>query len=124
MILLSLFLPRIIINKENIGRFLKLVDRPHNGLTVCTGSLGSIDNDIPAIIESYHDRIHFMHIRNVKRFENGDFIESSHRACDGSVDIVEVVKRCINMITKVMFDLIMDVIFGRREVGKTGLWSI
>ncbi|MFH0266595.1 mannonate dehydratase [Vibrio rumoiensis] len=85
-------LPRIIINKENIGRFLKLVDKPHNGLTVCTGSLGSIDNDIPAIIESYHDRIHFMHIRNVKRFENGDFIESSHRACDGSVDIVQVVK--------------------------------
>lgn len=85
-------LPRIIINKENIGRFLKLVDRPHNGLTVCTGSLGSIDNDIPAIIDAYHDRIHFMHIRNVKRFENGDFIESSHRACDGSVDIVQIVK--------------------------------
>lgn len=85
-------LPRIIINKENIQRFLKLVDNPYNGLTVCCGSLGSIDNDIPSIIDAFHDRIHFMHIRNVKRFDNGDFIESSHRACDGSVDIVQVVK--------------------------------
>ncbi|MFV0576624.1 MAG: mannonate dehydratase [Vibrio sp.] len=85
-------LPRIIINKDNIARFLKLVDNKYNGLTVCTGSLGSIANDIPAIIDAFHDRIHFMHIRNVKRFDNGDFIESSHRACDGSVDIVEVVK--------------------------------
>lgn len=85
-------LPRIIINKENIQRFLKLVDNPYNGLTVCCGSLGSIDNDIPSIIDAFHDRIHFMHIRNVKRFDNGDFIESSHRACDGSVDIAQVVK--------------------------------
>lgn len=85
-------LPRIIINKENIQRFLNLVDNPYNGLTVCSGSLGSIDNDIADIVDTFHDRIHFMHIRNVKRFENGDFIESSHRACDGSVDIVKIVK--------------------------------
>ncbi|MFA0520958.1 mannonate dehydratase, partial [Vibrio sp. 10N.222.55.E8] len=85
-------LPRIITNKENIGRFLKLVDNPHNGLTICTGSLGSIANDLVDIIDSFHDRIHFMHIRNVKRFDNGDFIESSHRTCDGSVDITGVVR--------------------------------
>ncbi|MBB1271897.1 mannonate dehydratase [Psychromonas sp. SR45-3] len=85
-------LPRIIINKENILRFLSLVDSPYNGLSLCCGSLGSSNNDIPDIIESVHHRIHFMHIRNVKRFENGDFIESSHRACDGSVDTVKVIK--------------------------------
>ncbi len=85
-------LPRLIINKENIGRFLNLVDSPYNGLSLCTGSLGSANNDIPDIIDTYHDRIHFMHIRNVKRYENGDFIEASHRACDGSVDTVKVVQ--------------------------------
>lgn len=86
-------LPRIIINKENIRRFLSLVDSPYNGLTLCSGSLGSVlSNDIPSIIREFHDRIHFAHIRNVKVYENGDFIESSHRACDGSVDIVEVMK--------------------------------
>lgn len=85
-------LPRIITNKENLARFLKLVDSPNNGLTVCTGSLGSINNDLPDIIDAFHDRIHFMHIRNVKRFDNGDFIETSHRACDGSVDTVAVIQ--------------------------------
>ncbi|MCG9780612.1 mannonate dehydratase [Photobacterium damselae] len=85
-------LPRIIINKNNIKRFLKLVDSPYNGLSLCCGSLGSIANNIPDIIDEVHDRIHFIHIRNVKRFENGDFIESSHRACDGSVDTVKVIQ--------------------------------
>ena len=64
-------------------------DKP---LYLCTGSLGSIDNDIPSIIREFHDRIHFAHVRNVKRYDNGDFIETSHRACDGSVDIVDVIR--------------------------------
>lgn len=85
-------LPRIITNKENIQRFLKLVDSPYNGLSLCCGSLGSANNDIPDILESVHERVHFIHIRNVKRFENGDFIEASHRACDGSVDTVKVIQ--------------------------------
>ena len=86
-------LPRIIINRDNIRRFLSLVDNKHNELALCTGSLGSvITNDIPSIIREFSDRIHFAHVRNVKVFENGDFIETSHRACDGSVDIVEVMR--------------------------------
>jgi len=86
-------LPRLIINKTNVERFLKLVDRPANGLTLCTGSLGtSAANDIPDIIRTYGDRIHFTHIRNLKRFDNGDFTESSHKTSDGSIDIAEVVR--------------------------------
>jgi len=86
-------LPRIITNRDNIRRFLSLVDNKYNGLALCTGSLGSvITNDIPSIIREFSDRIHFAHVRNVKVFENGDFIETSHRACDGSVDIVEVMR--------------------------------
>lgn len=86
-------LPRIIRSRAHIQRFLKLVDSPYNGLTLCTGSLGSNpNNDLPAMIREFSHRIHFAHIRNVKVFENGDFIETSHRAKDGSVDIVEVLK--------------------------------
>jgi mannonate dehydratase len=44
------------------------------------------------MIREFHDRIYFAHIRNVKVFENGDFIEVSHRGRDGSVDVPEVVK--------------------------------
>ena len=86
-------LPRIITNRENISRLLHLVDHPYNGLTFCTGSLGANpNNDLPEMIREFGDRIHFAHIRNLKRFDNGDFIETSHRTCDGSVDVYEVVK--------------------------------
>ena len=86
-------LPRIITGKENIQRLLTMVDNPSNCLTLCTGSLGSNpENDMPTMVRRFADRIAFMHIRNVKIFDNGDFIESSHRTCDGDVDIVDVVK--------------------------------
>jgi mannonate dehydratase len=86
-------LPRIIRSREHIRKFLQLVDNPYSGLTLCTGSLGaSADNDIPAMIREFGNRIHFAHIRNLKRFENGDFVETSHRTCDGSLDICEIVK--------------------------------
>ncbi len=86
-------LPRIIRSRDHIARFLKLVDSPYNGLTLCTGSLGpNLLNDIPAIIREFKDHIHFAHIRNVKVFENGDFIEVSHREKDGNVPVIDVLK--------------------------------
>ncbi|MEX1377504.1 MAG: mannonate dehydratase [Eubacteriales bacterium] len=91
-------LPRIIRSRDHIKRFLDLVDSPYNGLTLCTGSLGpNLQNDIPSIIREFGSRIHFAHIRNVKVFENGDFIEVSHRAQDGNVDTVEVMKAYHNI---------------------------
>ncbi|MGL1893116.1 MAG: mannonate dehydratase [Spirochaetaceae bacterium] len=86
-------LPRIIRSRDHIDWFLKLVDSPYNGLTLCTGSLGpNLLNDIPAIVREFHDKIAFAHIRNVKVFDNGDFIEASHRGSDGNVDVYEVLK--------------------------------
>ncbi|WP_338786992.1 mannonate dehydratase [Metabacillus sp. FJAT-53654] len=86
-------LPRIITNKENIRKHLNLVDSPYNGVTLCSGSLGANpSNNIPEMIREFADRIPFAHIRNIKVFENGDFVETSHRSCDGSVDINEIVK--------------------------------
>lgn len=86
-------LPRIIRDKDHIKKFLELVDSPYSGLTLCTGSLGpNLNNDIPAIINEFHDRIYFAHIRNVKVFDNGDFSEVSHRGKDGNVDVYEVLK--------------------------------
>ena len=86
-------LPRIVRSADHIRKLLSTVDSPYNGLTLCTGSLGSsLDNNIPEMIREFKDRIHFTHIRNVKIFENGDFIETSHRDCEGNVDLVEVLK--------------------------------
>lgn len=86
-------LPRIVRSRNHIKKLLELVDSPYNGLTLCTGSLApNLENDIPAIICEFIDRIHFAHVRNVKVFENGDFVEVSHRGKDGNVDVYEVLK--------------------------------
>lgn len=86
-------LPRIITSQNNIRRFLGLYDSPANSVTLCSGSLGANpDNDIIGMIHEFHDRIPFTHIRNVRVFDNGDFIETSHRTQDGTVDIAGIVK--------------------------------
>ncbi len=84
-------LPRIITNKENIERFLKLYDSPYNGLTLCSGSLG-ITNDIPDLVRTFADRIHFAHIRNIKITGERSFEESAHLSECGSLDIYEILK--------------------------------
>ncbi|MDR3283675.1 MAG: mannonate dehydratase [Treponema sp.] len=86
-------LPRIITGKEKIQRFLKAVDNPHNGLTLCTGSLGSNPkNDIPDVIRACKGRIHFAHIRNLKHNAPGDFEEAAHLSSDGSMDMFAIMK--------------------------------
>jgi len=86
-------LPRIITNKENIKRFLKLYDSKYNGLTLCSGSLGVLrENDIVDLVNTYCDRIHFAHIRNIKITGDHSFEESAHKTECGSLDIYGIVK--------------------------------
>lgn len=88
-------LPRIITNEENLDRFLELVNSPYNGLTFCTGSLGSAHfNNIVKMVDKYAGmgRIHFMHIRNVTLLDNGSFEETAHYSPCGSMDIVRIVE--------------------------------
>lgn len=89
-------LPRIITKEENIDRFLKIVDSKYNGLTLCTGSLGCANfNNIERLIDKYskQNRIHFMHVRNVKLLEDGvSFEESAHCSSCGSLDIVRIME--------------------------------
>lgn len=88
-------IPRIITCEENIDRLLKLYDDPHNGLTLCSGSLGcTVSNDYPAMVRKYGGmkRIHFAHIRNIRILEDGSFEESAHYSGCGSLDMVEIMK--------------------------------
>ena len=87
-------LPRIITNEKNIDRFLSLVDSPNNGLTFCTGSLGADkNNDLVAMVDKYAKmgRIHFMHVRNIRVFDNG-FEECAHDQSAGTLDILGIMK--------------------------------
>ena len=86
-------LPRIIINKENILRMMKMVDDPHNGVTFCSGSYGTnLNNDLPDMIRSLKGRIHFAHVRNLKFNSPTDFEEAAHLSSDGSFDMYEIMK--------------------------------
>ena len=86
-------LPRIITGKEKILRMLHAVDHPLNGVTLCTGSLGSNPaNNIPEIIHALKGRIHFAHVRNLKYNAPGNFEEAAHLSRDGSFDMFAIMK--------------------------------
>ncbi|MBE6625264.1 MAG: mannonate dehydratase [Ruminococcaceae bacterium] len=89
-------LPRIITNEENYDRFLSIVPSKANGLTFCTGSLGaSCDNDLVKMAKKYVDRIHFLHLRNIKITANREFHEVAHPTECGSLDMFGIVKALV-----------------------------
>ena len=87
----SLFgLPRVVSTADDARALLNAVPSPANGLTMCAGSYGARgDNDLVAMIREFHDRIYFVHLRNIKREDDGSFYESDH--LDGDNDIVGIV---------------------------------
>lgn len=111
-------LPRIITCEKNLDRFLKIVDDPHNGITLCTGSLGcSAENDVVHMAAKYAamGRIHFVHARNVAILENG-FEERAHYSACGSLDMYAI----LNALYKNGFDGYMRPDHGRMIWGETG----
>lgn len=88
----SLFgLPRVVSTADDARALLQAVPSPANGLTMCAGSYGARgDNDLLAMIREFHDRIYFVHLRNIKREDDGSFYESDH--LDGDNDIVGIVQ--------------------------------
>tara|TARA_R110002111_G_scaffold74455_3_gene118391 strand:+ start:1078 stop:2244 length:1167 start_codon:yes stop_codon:yes gene_type:complete len=89
-------LPRIIKSERDLDDLVNFIDSPSNGITFCTGSLGANpENDLPKMIEKFKDRIHFLHLRNVKREPNGSFYEDHH--LEGSSDMYEVVKTVLKI---------------------------
>ena len=86
-------LPRIITCKASYERLLRAVDKPYNGITLCTGSLGTDpNNDLVDIIHYCKDRIHFAHVRNLKYNTPRDFEEAAHLSSDGSMDMYAIMK--------------------------------
>lgn len=75
-------LPRIMSTEADYARLVEAVDLSANGITLCSGSLGArAENDLPGMMRRLGDRVHFLHLRNVRRehHENfGSFHESEH----------------------------------------------
>ena len=86
-------LPRIMTGKDSVTRLLDAVDKPYNGITLCTGSFGSNqNNDICEIIKACRGRIPFAHVRNLKYNSPRDFEEAAHLSSDGSMDMYKIIK--------------------------------
>lgn len=91
-------LPRILSTAEDYAHMLDKVDSPANGMTFCTGSLGAFSgNDLPAMVRQFASRIHFVHLRNVRRQEDRtpcSFYEDEH--LEGDTDMVAVIAELLS----------------------------
>lgn len=87
-------LPRIASTKADLLHIINSVNQEFNGICFCTGSLGAgMDNNLPEIFEAVKERVHFLHLRNVTKDEEGNFYEADHLG--GDVNMYEVMKAIV-----------------------------
>lgn len=87
----SLFgLPRVVSTADDARALLDAVPSNSNGLTLCAGSFGArADNDLVQMVREFGPRLHFVHLRNIRREADGSFYESDH--LDGDNDMVGLI---------------------------------
>jgi mannonate dehydratase len=87
-------LPRVVSTAADVQSIFDAVPSPANGLCFCTGSFGvRTDNDLPAMVRQFAERIHFIHLRSTRRDDFGNFHEADH--LDGDVDMYAVMKELL-----------------------------
>lgn len=87
----SLFgLPRVVSTADDYRRLIARVPSQANGLTLCAGSFGARgDNDLVGMVKEFGEYIHFVHLRNVSREDDGSFCEAEHLG--GDTDMVALI---------------------------------
>ena len=90
-------LPRIMSTEEDYNWLVNIHPSKANGITLCTGSLGtSFENDLPGMVSRLGKHIHFLHLRNVTREQESiptSFYEDEHLS--GNTDMIETISEII-----------------------------
>jgi mannonate dehydratase len=85
-------LPRVMSTEKDLNSMLKAVDIQANGFCFCTGSFGARpDNDLAGMVSRLGDRMHFIHLRSVKKDlqQPKTFFEADH--LEGDADMVSII---------------------------------
>ena len=89
-------LPRIVSTEQDAADLLAAVPSPANGLCFCTGSFGArADNNLLHMLRRFGEQVHFLHLRNTKRDEEGNFFEADHLA--GDTDMYLIVREVLQI---------------------------
>lgn len=89
-------LPRIITCMDSYRKLFAAVPDPHNGITLCTGSLGAgRNNDMVAMAKELAPRSYFVHLRQIQLTGTHDFRECGHRTDTGSLDMYGIVRALV-----------------------------
>lgn len=87
-------LPRIVSSTEDLRAIFNAVPDTANGLCYCTGSLGALaENNLIEMVNEFAERIHFLHLRNIKRENEAVFRESHH--LEGDNDITTIMEKLL-----------------------------
>ena len=97
-------LPRIMKNLEDAEFILNAVPNKSNGICFCTGSFGANPkNNLPEMARKLGKKIHFTHLRNVKKDAQGNFFEDDHLAGDN--DMYAVLKELLKIQQEVPYQI-------------------